>query len=355
MKKILSIALMLMLALSLTTVAVGAEESLPSEGPNMDLLNGKSCVLLMPTLGDSFLVTIGENVTAIADEYGMKVDVYGADGDLTTQIQQMENAVSMGADVIILVPLNVDAFEASVASAREKGVKVVLCSDDPAWDADILWLSVAEVIGEMVGEMAIEWADQALPDAGPGDIKFCWLTTSLDRPDAERRCMAMYDKLMSDERFEMVFRKDDILDAPAAITAMQECLTLNKDINVVITYADTQGIGCNSAIMADSSLDYSKIGIFSGSDTAESRQLVDESADNKSVLRGLVTFGEGDSFFRGYVECAAACFDENYPTDYALFQYQGTYNSIGYEASFDPTEYAKTYQNNGHPDGYTFE
>lgn len=358
MKKIL--AMFLSLLIIFTLVACGGDPSSSDNPTNSQTSSsqqpggeglkyaGMTGAFLVPTLSDSFLVTITEKVTALAAADGLELTSFGADGNLDTQLQQFENAVSMGSDLIILVPLNVDAFENAVTQARERGVKVMLCSDDPTWNADILWLSVAEVIGEMVAEMAIEWANQTFPDAGPGEIKVCWLTTSLERPDAYRRCYAMHDRLMEDDRFTLVFRKDDVLDAADAMTAMQECLTVAHDINVVITYADTMGIGCNSAIMADSTLDWSQIGIFSGSSTAEAEQLVDMSVNNESVLRGVVTFGPGDTFYEGYWDCASACLDELYPEDYALFQMNEAYNHFGYQSSFDPEEYAKTYQNNGH-------
>ncbi|MGI6072450.1 MAG: sugar ABC transporter substrate-binding protein [Lachnospiraceae bacterium] len=297
-----------------------------------------------PTLTDAFLASIANGVGKYCEEYGMTFTATEGEANIETQIQQTENFISMGCDVIICQPVNLNAFETVVKKARDEGVKILFWADDPTYDVDACYLSVAEVQGKLCGEMAVVWVDKTFPDAKDGDVKVAWLTTQYDdRPDAKNRQDAMIDVIKDDPRFDVVFRKDNLNTTVETMNAMNECLALNPDINVVFAFSDAHAMGANSAVMADKSLDYSKIAIFAGSATPEGIDLVNQSAEDKSVIRGLVTFGEGDSYYKGGADTIKGLIDGTIGNHEVFFCDHGAYNSIGYESSFDATEYAKEY------------
>lgn len=65
---------------------------------------------------------------ARAESLGAEVVVQDANGDPNTQIQQCDNMLVMGIDVLVVVPKNADAAAPIVEKAHRKGVKV-LCYD----------------------------------------------------------------------------------------------------------------------------------------------------------------------------------------------------------------------------------
>ncbi len=301
-----------------------------------------------PTLTDAWLALIAEKVGYYCEEAGMTFTVTEGNGSIETQIQQTENFIAMGCDVIICQPVNVDAFQSIVERARKEGRKVVFWADDPTYDVEACYMSVDTVQGQLCGEMALKWADDTFgTDAAPGSIKVAWLTTQYDdRPMAKARQDAMIEVIADDPRFELVFRKDNLTNPVDCMDAMNECLALNPDINVVFTFSDAHAIGANSAVMADKSLDYSKIAIFGGSATDEGLALVDQSETNESVIRGLVTFGEGDEYFKGGAEAIMGVIDGTVPLNTPFFCNHEAYNTVGYVSSFDATEYTANYVGN---------
>jgi|GEM_PF-2056932 len=324
----------------------GVQETEAAATPGTLAYEGYKVGYCPPTLTDSWLATIAEKVGYYCEAQGIEFLATEGQGDITVQIQQIENFISMGCDIVIAQPVNLDAYESVVKEARDHGVKVVFWADDPTYDVEACYLSVAEVQGSMCGEMAISWGDQVFgKDAEAGSIKVAWLTTQYDdRPDAKNRQDAMIEAIADDPRFEVVFRKDNLTNPNDCTDAMNECLALNPDINVVFTFSDAHAIGANAAVMADKSLDYTKIAIFAATATDEGREMVDQSAtDNGSVIRGLVTFGEGDSYFKGGAEAIMGVIDGTVPLNSVFFCDHEAYNSFGYVSSFDAEEYAKSY------------
>ncbi|CAJ0735042.1 D-xylose-binding periplasmic protein [Ralstonia mannitolilytica] len=73
---------------------------------------------------------------AAAEKLGAKVSVQSADASEQRQISQMENLISRGVDVIVIVPFNSKALTNVVAEAKKAGIKVV-SYDRLILDADV--------------------------------------------------------------------------------------------------------------------------------------------------------------------------------------------------------------------------
>ncbi len=73
---------------------------------------------------------------AAAEKLGAKVSVQSADASEERQISQIENLISRGVDVIVIVPFNSKALTNVVAEAKKAGIKVV-SYDRLILDADV--------------------------------------------------------------------------------------------------------------------------------------------------------------------------------------------------------------------------
>lgn len=90
---------------------------------------------------------------ASAEKLGAKVFVQSADASEQRQIAQIENLISRGVDVLVIVPFNATVFNNTVKEAKKAGIKVL------SYDRLILNADVDAYISfdnEKVGEMQAE-------------------------------------------------------------------------------------------------------------------------------------------------------------------------------------------------------
>jgi len=97
---------------------------------------------------------------AAATKLGAKVSVQSADASEERQISQIENLISRGVDVIVIVPFNSKTLGNVVAEARKAGIKVV-SYDRLILDADVdAYISFDN---EKVGELQAQGVYDAKP------------------------------------------------------------------------------------------------------------------------------------------------------------------------------------------------
>ncbi|WP_051710232.1 D-xylose ABC transporter substrate-binding protein [Andreprevotia chitinilytica] len=98
--------------------------------------------------------------TAAAEKLGAKVFVQSADASEQRQISQIENLISRGVDVIVIVPFNATVLTNTIKEAKKAGIKVV------SYDRLILNADVDAYISfdnAKVGEMQAEGVLKAKP------------------------------------------------------------------------------------------------------------------------------------------------------------------------------------------------
>lgn len=97
---------------------------------------------------------------AAAEKLGAKVSVQSADASEERQISQIENLISRGVDVIVIVPFNSKTLGNVVAEAKKAGIKVV-SYDRLILDADVdAYISFDN---EKVGELQAQGVYNAQP------------------------------------------------------------------------------------------------------------------------------------------------------------------------------------------------
>src|ERR1700754_9904 len=97
---------------------------------------------------------------AAAEKLGAKVSVQSADASEERQISQIENLISRGVDVIVIVPFNSKVLGNVVSEAKKAGIKVV------SYDRLILNADIDAYISfdnEKVGEMQAQGVVNAAP------------------------------------------------------------------------------------------------------------------------------------------------------------------------------------------------
>jgi ABC-type sugar transport system substrate-binding protein len=262
---------------------------------------------------------------AFGDKYD--VQVASADGNPNNQATQVENFSAMKPAFLFAMPVESSSLVPKLIGARDAGVKVLVAGGDPgdpnAYDSVMMMNQYLS--GMYEAYMAKQWVDATYPDAPDGSIETAILESTLNT-EAQNRTNGMkmiaepYLKNVNGEYIDAngnVVSEADKVPNPAysskikivadtqaemfqaGQTAMQNILTTNPNVKLVLAYAGDGGMGASQAILDEYAKgpgvsvinDLSKVAVFGvGMIGAEGPAVLD-SATNKSVFRGTIRFG----------------------------------------------------------------
>ena len=294
---------------------------------------------LMLAFQDAFKNTFG-------DKYDVQVS--SADGNANTQATQIENYTAMKPEFLFIMAVEPTSIVPKLEAAREAGVKVMFAGGDPGSENayDSVMKMNQFLSGEYAALMAKQWVDETYPDAAPGSIETAIFESTLN-PEAVDRSAGL--KMISEPYLKNA--QGEYIDATGAVvdeankvenpayspavkvvntvqaemfqagqTAMQNTLTTNPNVKLVIAYAGDGGMGASQAIMDEYAKgpgvsvidDINKVAVFSvGMIGAEGPAVLDSST-GKGVFRGTVRFG-GDLIGRTIEFASKILNGEEYP------------------------------------------
>ncbi len=138
----------------------------PAEEPAGASLEGKKVCYLIPESGNAFLSGLTEGVKERFAADGVEVLIFGAEGNATTQFNQIENCISQGVDgMIVMAALEPEGVAAAVLEAKKAGIKVMGVPVDEQGPYDAIMHTDQYEIGTTMAEMACDWIDATYPDA----------------------------------------------------------------------------------------------------------------------------------------------------------------------------------------------
>lgn len=106
-----------------STADASKEES--EDAGSGDLIE-KKMALFMTHMSNEFTVTLSNAAKDEAAERGYALNIYDANQDAQNQADQIEQAITLGVEGIIIEPVSVDGVVPSVKAAKEAGVDVVI-------------------------------------------------------------------------------------------------------------------------------------------------------------------------------------------------------------------------------------
>lgn len=363
MKKFVAILTTVIMSISLlagcsgaTTTSTAIDTSTAAGETTTQAAANNGPVKVVMSLADSSDYYIGTMVGAKVKEAfeaaGAEVEVLDAASQMSTQVQQIQNAVTQGANIIYVFPSgDAEAFHDPLVAARDAGVKVLVSNNNPGEGAFDAYVGSEEFyMGAMMAKLVSNWIDQTIPEAT--QVKTLILEANFNETMAHR-CLGMRlvgEKFLRQADLKTMYfvktdgqpvnyiDKDDtvkpvdeptgglILDkdgnailnpfydsrvklveagnratvgvtATEAQAAIAEAVTNgNDDLQVVITYGDV-GIASSEKLVELSSAgtiknDVSKVAVFCSDATDANIEAIKSSPDNKSVLRGVMAAGD---------------------------------------------------------------
>ena len=177
MKKIIAILLATIL---MCTLLVGCTQT--AADPAAD--GGKGSVgILMPTKEQSIWSVQGERLTSAFQEAGYKVEIEYAEDDPAKQVMQIENMITKGVRLMVIVAVDGGALTDACEKAKEAGIIVIaedrLITDTAAVDFYVTFDLVK--MGELQGQYI---ADQLGLAEGKGPFNLEIFSGSQDDPNA---------------------------------------------------------------------------------------------------------------------------------------------------------------------------
>jgi ABC-type sugar transport system substrate-binding protein len=285
---------------------------------------------LMLALRDAFVNTFG-------DKYN--VEVASADGNPNTQATQVENYTAMKVKFMFVMAAEASSLLPKLEAARNAGVKIMVAGGEPGESGRDAVMKIDQFLaGEYAAMLAKNWVEKTYPDAPAGSIETAVFLSTLN-PEAVDRSNGLLmisepylkntlgeyidaaGNPISDAKGNYLSGKTEadrvpnpvyspavkIVQTPTAEmfqagqTAMQNVLTTNPNVKLVIAYASDGGAGASKAIMdeyakgASSAIkDLDKVAVYGVGMFGPEADAIVESSQGKGVFRGAVAFGGGD-------------------------------------------------------------
>jgi len=248
--------------------------------------------------GNDFMQGLANYFEEFYTGKGYKVEVASADGDATTQISQIENFTTMGADLIVVMGVDPTGLTDVCSRARSAGTKIVSFTTQIEGGEDTYVGSASEEeIGAAIAQLGSDWIDATFPDAADGEIQTVVFGYS-GTPEAAKRSEGM-KAIESNKKVTMTYMEPENNTLDAAQAAAENLFQTNPDVNLILCYNSGMSNGVSAYVMTPGSAvaDISKFATFGSDVSAEVMANIEASKNNESVVRGCISLGDYADMF----------------------------------------------------------
>lgn len=290
MKKLVAMLLAMCMAMVLCAPVLA-----DTEGADM---TGKKVGFSPVMMSSEFFAGMSDDMEAYFTANGMEYSSADANGDVQTQIQNLENFVQMDMDYIIMFAVDASAICDAAIAARNQGKFVInigtVLEQRDAYDVCI---NVDQFdSGAVVSQMAADWIEVTFPDAEDGSIEVAILEER-DSDDAIRRSDGLHEIEKLTSKATVVYvAEQTITDGATKAQELADALFLqHPDVKCILTYGTDIAQGSDEIALQKVS-DKDQFAIFTVDTPEFIRNKIKESADNTSLIRGTVMLGEGTPY-----------------------------------------------------------
>ena len=212
--------------------------------------------LITKTDTNPFFVKMKEGANSAAKELGADVQSFAGekDGDNETQVQAVENLISLGAKGFMITPNDSKAIVPSLDKARQAGLLVIALDTptEPAEAADATFATDNFQAGVLIGQWAkAKFAEKpakiAMLDLNPDGVS---VDVGRDQGFLQGFGVDIKDKGKIGDEDDPRIVGHDVTDGEEAggRTAMENLLQKNGDINLVYTINEPAAAGAYQAL-----------------------------------------------------------------------------------------------------------
>lgn len=243
-----------------TRTAAGEESSETAESETVDG-DAKTIGVVYWSLNNNFMVYLKENIEAEAEDLGYETIAMDSNSNTETELNNVEDLISRGADAVILVPMDSDASSNAVKLLNEANIPVVTVDRSTNEGEVVTSIATDNYAG---GQKAGEFAVEQLGGQGKVAILRGTLGTDLET----ERYTGFVDAIEGTE-IEVVAEQSADFDRTTAFNTIENILQANPDIDLIYTENDEMCLGVSRALEAANRDDIMLVGFDGAQETLE--------------------------------------------------------------------------------------
>lgn len=219
--------------------------------------------LTVQSLSNQLWAVACSTMQELAEAEGNELTYVSCEDNSAKQIQQIEDYISSGCDVIMVHPSDANAVESVCQQAREAGIKV-MCWDNEMTNTDLNWVIDNETLGYVIGSQAADFINEKFNN---GEVE----VAILDYPQTAillERENGILKALSEKAPNAKIVAQQPAIDANEGLTAMETILQANPDVKVVCCIGGGGAVGANEAFKAAGEIT-DDIGVFAADATDE--------------------------------------------------------------------------------------
>ena len=288
----------LVLFLSMLIVGCAADTATPEavvapttapEQPAAGSIEGMKVCYLIPESGNAFLSGLTEGVKTKFANDDVEVMIYGAEGNATTQYNQIETCISQGVKgMVIMAALEPEGVAAAVEEAKAAGIKVMGVPVDKQGPYDAIMHTDQYEIGTKMATMACDWIDATYPDAADDSVEVAVIgTKGTENIRLRSEGMETVDACAKAKLVQFV----DVPEATIseAVSATENIFTANPNVKVVLVVGDSGAQGVAEAMAAYAPDNLDEYAVFSGDVSPDTQEKLPKC--EAGAYRGAVGIG----------------------------------------------------------------
>ncbi|MDD2968487.1 MAG: sugar ABC transporter substrate-binding protein [Lachnospiraceae bacterium] len=251
--------------------APAAEEAAPAEEAEAAAENFKVGITIQ-SLENSYWAGVFGEVELLLKEKGWEYTILACNDSSATQIEQIENFITNGVDLIMVHPSDPNAIEDYLKKAREAGIKV-MCWDDKMTNTDLNWVLDNTELGYTIGKAAAEFINEHYTEDNKAQVAVMNYPQTPILLERENGILAALEEI-SGGKYEVVAQQPAI-DAASALANMETILQANPDTKIVCSIGAGGDIGANEAFMTKTGGEIPEdMGIFSADATQQQLEAI---------------------------------------------------------------------------------
>lgn len=245
---------------------------------------GGTIALFMTHMSNEFTITLSGAVEAQVKARGYEYKVYDAKQDAAQQQNQIEQAITLGVNGIIIEPVSVDGIVPAVEAAKNAGIKVVIVNQriSKPEAADCYVGADAETTGRYLME-------QVMKDIG-GKGNLALLLGPMGSDGQVGRSLGFTNVIKEYPDVKVEFEGSADWQTEPALKLAENWLNSGKELNAIVAQNDGMAIGAAKAV-SDAQLKDS-IFVYGVDATSEGLQAVLDGNLKATVSQGTEDQGK---------------------------------------------------------------
>lgn len=233
------------LAVSVGVAACGSDDDNGAASGGSGDSGGKTIGVSVLNMRDPDLAHMSEAMKAKASSLGQKLVVVDAKGDVSTELNQIEDLVTKQVDGIIMMPIDGKASQTAAKQANNANIPLFTLSTEFAPNAKVDLKSYIGVDDTEAGRIQADYVNKALPQGG----KIIYLVGTYGASWTDRRKAGFMEKKNANIQIASELQANGSRDEAKRITEdLLRKYSTKGEIVGLVAHNDEMAIGAAQAI-----------------------------------------------------------------------------------------------------------